>query len=84
MDKEKLIDSLQEKIGTSLCENDDHWDSIADVVIKEIKNGYKNGYKKGYFNCLDDYSIWKDGTQTIGCMNKDIKAIKYQFELEDK
>ena len=30
----------------------------------------------GYFQCLDDFGIWKDGVQHIGCLQDDIKVIK--------
>lgn len=39
----------------------------------------------GYIRAIEDFGIWKDGTQTIGCMNNSVKelraAIREEFKL---
>ena len=40
----------------------------------------KEAHKEGYFKCLDDYAIWKDGVQRIGCGEQDIKDIMANFD----
>lgn len=33
-------------------------------------------YLKGYFEAIEDYGIWKNGTQIIGCLENPIKLVK--------
>lgn len=40
-------------------------------LIKATRLGYNEGYKQA----LRDWSIWKDGSQLIGCMQLSIKDI---------
>jgi len=39
----------------------------------------------GYIRAIEDFGIWKDGRQTIGCMNNSVKelraAIREEFKL---
>ena len=42
-------------------------------------------FKKGYIQAIKDYGIWKNGTQTIGCMETPVKEViqKIEKEIED-
>lgn len=42
----------------------------------------KEAYKSGYEAALRDYAIWKDGSQTIGAMQRDIKEIIKEMNEE--
>jgi len=37
----------------------------------------------GFQHAVGQYGIWKDGKQTIGCMNLDIKDVIARFEKEE-
>ncbi len=37
--------------------------------INPISEQIRKIFLAGYLKALDDYSIWNDGTQRIGCMN---------------
>lgn len=51
---------------------------LAQVIGDAIDNARREGYAKA----LDDYAIWKDGVQRIGCMDRDIKEIMVKYDLE--
>ena len=46
-------------------------------------------YLKGYWEALNDFGIWKDGVQRIGCLENPIKEVmkvkleKFNVTLED-
>lgn len=40
----------------------------------------KNAYREGYATCLQDYGIWKNGNQYIGCMETHIKDALRKFD----
>lgn len=42
----------------------------------------KEAYRSGYAAALRDYAIWKDGSQTIGAMQRDIKDIITEMDKE--
>lgn len=33
------------------------------------------GYQQGYTEAVTDYGIWKDGQQTIGCLETPVKEV---------
>lgn len=43
----------------------------------------KSGIRLGFAYALDQYGIWKDGEQQIGCMGRNIKDVMKQFDEED-
>jgi hypothetical protein len=40
------------------------------------------GYKKGYIQALQDYAVWNNGVQTVGCGVKTLNQAKIDFEKE--
>ncbi len=43
----------------------------------------KAGIRLGFAYALDQYGIWKDGEQQIGCMGRNIKDVMKAFDDED-
>ena len=43
----------------------------------------RRAYNEGYKQCLRDWSLWKDGVQHIGCMQRDIKEIIAEVDKID-
>jgi len=43
----------------------------------------RKAYNEGYKQCLRDWSLWKDGVQHIGCMQRDIKEIIAEVDKID-
>lgn len=38
----------------------------------------------GYSSAVHDYGVWKDGKQTIGCLQKPVKEIKEKLKKLEK
>jgi|694.fasta_scaffold35311_5 hypothetical protein len=41
---------------------------------------FKKAYREGYATCLQDYGIWKNGKQYIGCMETHIQDALRKFD----
>lgn len=48
-------------------------DLFGEAMTEKEKRIFEIARKIGYKDCLDDYGIWKDGIQTIGCLQTPIK-----------
>lgn len=55
------------------------YNTLFDVFVLGFKKIYEDSqaenYKRGYVDALNDYGIWKDGVQRIGCMETPIKDV---------
>lgn len=40
----------------------------------------RDAVKLGFMYALDQYGIWKDGEQVIGCMERNIKDVIKEFD----
>lgn len=40
-----------------------------------LQNGYAVPYLRGYCDALLDFGIWKNGTQTIGCLETPVHIV---------
>ena len=47
-----------------------------------IKDIVASAYREGYRQALQDYAVWKDGTQTVGCGIKTLKQATEDFEKD--
>jgi hypothetical protein len=45
---------------------------------------FRQAYNEGYKQALRDWSIWKNGVQHIGCMQRPIKEIIEEVDKIDK
>lgn len=52
------------------------------IPLNEQNNEYKLeiAYRIGYEDAIRNYAIWKDGVQSIGAMNRDIKCLLAEFQ----
>lgn len=82
-----IVKWLDEKI----CENARDTKSLIEDIkavfseasIRQIKSISRLYYDEGYKKALDDYAIWKDGVQVIGCMETPIKEIIAKIDAEE-
>jgi len=51
----------------------------ASLGIKEAVSHYHRC--EGYLSAIDDYGIWKNGKQVIGCMEKPVSEISKNIRL---
>ena len=52
--------------------------------IEEEREPFEAAWMAGFKHCLDIFSIWNDGEQTIGCLNTPIKECRPQMFVMDK
>jgi len=59
-------------------------ESIIQVAAR-LRKGYSDEHKvaAGYIRALEDFGIWKDGVQTIGCLNNSVKEIVAEIKREN-
>jgi len=54
--------------------------TVAGKTKKVVNREKRIGRREGYAQALDDFAIWKDGVQRIGCMDRDIKEIMREYD----
>lgn len=56
-------------------------------AAKDAFCGYRNivrdGFDSGFKYALETFSIWRNGTQTIGCLDTPIKDVFKECGIED-
>jgi len=57
---------------------------FSDASNKQIKSTSRPYYNEGYKQALDDYAIWKDGVQVIGCLETPIKEIFAKIDVGEE
>lgn len=76
-------DFERERDGAVRKANEEIWEHTKGG-LPPINTIARKTYNEGYKQALRDWSIWKDGSQRIGCMQHDIKEIIADVDKIDK
>jgi len=51
---------------------------------EHIKQVEKDAHRAGFLEAIQAYSIWKDGIQYIGCMDRTIPEVMKSYDEDHK